>query len=75
MFPICVDFFLPDRDGAFEFFDGPLAGCEGGSTVRGADGDYDARFADLEPACAVHDADVSDVELFVRFNAEALHLR
>src|SRR5690349_25132283 len=56
-FAVGVDFFLPDRNGAFEFANGPFAGLERRLPVWGADADHDARFADLEFAGAVADAD------------------
>src|SRR5215213_5573211 len=73
-FAVVENFFLPDGHGAFELFDGPFAGLEGGVTVWGAGGDYYARLADLDAAGAVHDAQVSDVELLVCFSTETLHL-
>src|ERR1043165_535307 len=59
---VCVDFFFPDGNGAFEFADGPFAGFERRLPMRRADGDYDASLADLEFAGAMDDADVRDVE-------------
>ena len=73
-FAVFVDFFFPDRNGAFEFADGPLAGFEGCFAVWGAHGDYDACFADLEAAGAMDDTDVRDVETFMCFDAQTLHL-
>ena len=40
----------------------------------GAGGDHDACFANLEASGAVHDADVSNLEMLVRFGAQTLHL-
>ena len=48
---------------------------ECGAAMRGAGGDHDACLSNLDAAGAVHDADVGDLELLVRFGAEALHLR
>ncbi len=68
------NFFLPNRHGAFEFADGPLAGFEGRAAVRRADGYDDARLADFQTTGAMHDADVRDVELFVNVRAQFFHL-
>src|SRR5262249_12340836 len=74
LFPVFEDFFLPNRHGAFEFFDGPLAGLKGRLAVWGAGGDDDARLPDLKAAGAVNDSEMSDVEALVCFRSQALHL-
>jgi len=51
---------FPDGNGALESVNGEAAGIEGRGAMRGADGDEDARFADLEPAEAVNDGDTMD---------------
>src|SRR6185436_19639336 len=72
-FTIFVNFLLPDGNGPFELFDGPLTGLEGCSAMRCAGGDDDACFANLETPGAMHDAEVRDFELLVSFGAEAFH--
>ena len=56
---------LPDRDGALQGVDGETAGVKGGGTMRSADGDEDAGFADLQAAQSVRDGDAIDCESFV----------
>src|SRR2546430_2140774 len=68
------NFFLPNRNGAFQFANGPLAGFKGSTSVRSADGDNDAGFADLQAAGAMNDADVGDVESLVSLCSQSFHL-
>src|SRR5438094_10560779 len=73
-FAVLENFFLPNRNGAFQFADGPFAGFKGSTSVRSADGDNDAGFADLQAAGAMDDADMCDVESLVSLFAESFHL-
>src|ERR1051326_8113201 len=73
-FPVFEDFFLPDRNSAFEFFDGPLAGLKSGLAVWGAGGNHDAGLADFKSSGTMNDPEVSDVEAPVRFGPRTLHL-
>src|SRR6266446_5768329 len=68
------NFFLPNRHGAFQFANRPLASFESGSPVRSADGDNDAGFADFQAAGAMDDADMGDVESLVSLFAQSFHL-
>src|SRR4029078_12362457 len=70
---ILVHFLLPDRDGAFELFDGPLTSLEGCFTMWRAGGDHDARFADFETSGAMHNTEGADFELLVSLGAEPFH--
>ena len=74
LFSVFEHFLLPDRHGAFEFFDGPFTGLKGGLAVWRADGDHDTGFTDIQSPGAVHDPDVGNLESLVSFSAEALHL-
>src|SRR6266568_5954704 len=71
---IFKNFFLPNRNGAFQFANGPLAGFKGSTSVRSADGDNDAGLADLQAAGAMNDADVGDVESLVSLCSQSFHL-
>src|SRR2546429_41644 len=72
--PILKHFFLPNRNGAFQFANCPLAGFKGSTSVRSADGDNDAGLADFQTAGAMNDADVGDVESLVSLPAQSFHL-
>src|SRR2546423_3843605 len=67
------NFFLPNRHGAFEFADGPLAGFEGRTPMRRANTDHDTGLPDLQTTGAMHDADVGDVEVLVRLRGQLFH--
>src|SRR5208337_4535382 len=67
-------FLFPDWYGALESVDGKAAGIEGGGTMRGADSNEDAGFADFEAAEAVNDGDPVDGEFFVDQLANFFHL-
>src|SRR6185295_10744757 len=71
---VCENLFLPNRHGAFEFADGPLAGLERGAAVRRADGDDDAGLADFGATSAMDDADVRDLETLVGLASESFEL-
>src|SRR5437016_8283408 len=68
-FAVSKNFFLPDRHSAFQLANGPFASLEGCVTMRRADGDHDARFANLEASCAMNDADVRNVKTLMCFAA------
>src|SRR5215207_1125243 len=67
--------FFPDRHRAFELPNRPLTGFEGGFAVWRAHGNHDARFADVQAAGSMHNADVSYRKTRVSLGAQPLHLR
>src|SRR5882672_10065987 len=69
---VCKNFLFPNRHSALEFADGPLAGFECGVAMWGTDSDHHARLANFQPASAVHDADVGNIESLVSFAPESL---
>src|SRR6266571_2278768 len=56
-----VDLLLPQRDGLLERVDRLAEGCQSVGSVRGRNGDRDARLPDLDPPEAVADGDSAEV--------------
>src|SRR2546425_9150765 len=71
---VCENFFLPNRNRAFQFANCPLAGFKRGAAVWGADRDNDAGLADFQAAGAMNDANVGDVESLVSLCSQSFHL-
>src|SRR5436853_4177574 len=71
---VCENCFLPNRNGALQFANCPLAGFKISTSVWGADGDNDAGVADFQAAGAMNDADVGDVESLVSLFTQSFHL-
>src|ERR1700751_4107289 len=61
---------LPDGDGALEGVDCEAACLESGGTGRGADGDENAGFADLQATETVGGGDAVDRKFLVNFVAD-----
>jgi TolB-like protein/DNA-binding winged helix-turn-helix (wHTH) protein len=64
-FAVCKNFFLPNRDCAFQFANRPFAGFKGSATMRSAHRNHHAGFANFQAAGAMDDADVGDVKFLM----------
>jgi hypothetical protein len=71
---VCEILLFPDGHGALEGVDSEAAGIEGRGTMRRADGDENAGFADFEAAQTVGDGDAVDAVFLVELGADFLHL-
>src|ERR1700730_3525156 len=75
--PDCAIFevlLLPDGYGALECVDGEAASVKSGSAVRRADGDEDARIADLQSAEEMADGHAVNAVFLVELDADLTHL-
>src|SRR4029077_13320559 len=68
-FPTFVNFFLPDRYGSFDFFDGKAASGKSGFAMGRRNGDYDAGLGDLHGTESMNDCHTTYGPLLLGFLA------
>src|SRR5579872_4079268 len=68
------EFFLPDRDGAFESVNQPAAGVKGSGAMGGGDHDQDTGFPYLKATEAVNDGEVTNGEFGHGLGSKISHL-